>query len=69
MFSETVVFQKGILKNSTKFTGKDLCRSLFFTKVFSVFFTKVFYVFSREFCETLIWIFRKPPVAASLNFR
>ena len=33
MFWETVAFQKGILKNLTKFTGKHLCWSLFFCKV------------------------------------
>ena len=33
MFWETVAFQKSILKNLTKFTGKHLCRSLFFNKV------------------------------------
>ena len=27
------VLQKGILKNSTKFTGKHLCKSRFFNKV------------------------------------
>ena len=32
MFWETVAFQKGILKNLTKFTGKHLCYSLFLNK-------------------------------------
>ena len=33
IFSKTVAFQKGILKNKTKFTGKHLCRNMFFNKV------------------------------------
>ena len=33
VFLETVAFQKGMLKNLTKFTGKHLCRSLFFNEV------------------------------------
>ena len=31
-----VFFKKGILNNFEKFTGKHLCRSLFFNKVVSV---------------------------------
>ena len=27
-----VFYKKGVLKNSTKFTGKHLCQSLFFNK-------------------------------------
>ena len=32
MFWEAVSFQKGILKNLIKFTGQQLCQSLFFLK-------------------------------------
>ena len=52
--------KKGILRNSTEFTGKHLCRSLFFNKVeglrllLSFNFIKketLAKVFSRELCE------------------
>ena len=33
IFWETVAFQNGVLKNITKFTGKQPCRSFFFNKV------------------------------------
>ena len=45
-----VFSKKGVLRNFTKFTGKHLCQSLFFNKVF---FKKetLTQVFSCEFCE------------------
>ena len=30
-----VLYEKGVLKNVTKFTGKQLCQSLFFNKAVS----------------------------------
>ena len=38
--------KKGLLRNFTKFTGKQLCQSLFFNKV-----ADLTQVFSCEFCE------------------
>ena len=40
-----VFCKKGVLRNFTKFTGKHLCRSLFFKK------ETLAQVFSCEFCE------------------
>ena len=51
-----VLCKKGVLKNSTKFTGKHLCQSLFFDKVAGQvcnFIKKetLALMFSCEFCE------------------
>ena len=40
--------KKGVLRDFTKFTGKDLCQSLFFNKVAGL---TLALVFSCEFCE------------------
>ena len=56
--SRSEVFcQKGVLRNFAKFTGKDLCQSLFFNKVKglrpAILLKKksLVHVFSCEFCE------------------
>ena len=41
--------EKGVFKNFAKFTGKHLCYSLFFNKVFKK--ETLAQVFSCEFCE------------------
>ena len=67
--------KKGVLRNFVKFTGKQLCQSLFFSKVatlkpVTLFLKKALaQVFSFEFCEISKNTFlHKPPlVAASVN--
>ena len=61
------------LKNFAKFTGKDLCQSLFFNKVADLrpFFIKketLAQIFSCEFCEISrnTFSYRTPLVAASV---
>ena len=51
-----VFFKKGVLRNFTKFTGKHLCQSLFFSQVLSC-----------EFCEICknTFFYRTPPVTTS----
>ena len=60
-----VFCKKGVFKNFTKFTGKNLCQSFFFNKVnFSIKFIKkesLAQVFSVNFALFL----RTPPVATS----
>ena len=72
--SHTVVFCKNdVLRNFAKFTGKRLCKSLFFNKVAGLgpasFIKKetLAQVFSCEFCEFSknTFSYRTPPVAAS----
>ena len=55
------------IKNFKKFTGKHLCQSLFFNKVFIKKETLA-QVFSCKFCETSKNTFscRTPPVAATI---
>ena len=60
--------KKGVLRNFSKFTGKHLCKRLFFNKVAGL--SKKEYlaqVFSCEFCELSksTCFYRTPPVAAS----
>ena len=43
-----VFCKKSVLKNFAKFTGKHICQSLFFNKVF-FFFKKTF--FAERFCK------------------
>ena len=69
-----VLCKKGVLKNSTKFTGKHLCQSLFFNKVAglrpaSLLKKRLWHVFSCEFCEAFknTFFHRTPPVAASVK--
>ena len=60
--------RKGVLRNFAKFTGNNLCQSLFFNKVADLKKETLAQVFSCEFCEifkdTFFW--RTPPVAASV---
>ena len=66
-----VFCKKDVLKNLTKFTGKDLCQSLFFNKIagLSNFIKKetLEQVLSCEFCEISknTFSYRTPPMAAS----
>ena len=66
-----VFCKKGVPRNFAKFTGKDLCQSLFSNKVASNFIKKetLAQVFSCQFCETskntfltehLWWLFLYP---------
>ena len=63
--------KKGALKDFSKFTGKQLCQSLFFSKDTSLtFFIKketLVQEFFCEFCEVFkgIFFYRTPPVVAS----
>ena len=46
-----VLFEKSVLKHFTKFTGKHLCQSLFFNKVFFLInFTKK-EAYGTDVCE------------------
>ena len=54
--------KKDFLKNFVKFTGKHLCRSIFFNKVAGFRPLTLTQVFSCEFCEIFQ---RTPQVAAS----
>ena len=61
--------KKGVFKNFTKFTGKHLCKSLFF-KVTDFNFIKkeiLAQLLSCEFCEIFLknFFYRTPPVPAS----
>ena len=54
--------RKGVLRNLAKFTGKDLCQSLFFNKVSglrpaTLLKKRLAQVFSCEFCEIFKNIF------------
>ena len=64
-----VFCKKGVFKNFTKFTGKNLCQSFFFNKVnFSIKFIKkesLAQVFFCEFCIISKNTCRTPPVASS----
>ena len=73
-----VFYEKGVLRNFAKFTGKHLCQSLFFNKVAGAayhFIKKktLAQVFFCEFCEISknTFFYRTPLVAASIlvNFR
>ena len=61
-------YKKGVLRNSTKFTEKRLCQSLFFNKVAGLRLKKatLAQVFSCELCEISknTFSYRTPPVAA-----
>ena len=53
---QLVLYEKGVLKNFTEFTGKHLCQSLFFNKIAGLSQQLIknealAQVFSREFCE------------------
>ena len=69
-----VFCKKGVLRNCAKFTGKPLCRRLFFNKVAGLRPATLIkkktlaQVFSREFCEISknIFFYRTPPMTASL---
>ena len=54
--------KKGVLRNFAKFTGKDLCQSLFFNKK-----ETLAQVFSCEFCDIFknTFFHKTPLVAAS----
>ena len=54
--------KKGVLRNSTKFTGNHSCQSLFFNKVAGHFVKKetLAQVFSYNFCETSKNTFGRP---------
>ena len=58
-----VLYNKGVLRNLAKFTGKQLCQSFFFNK------ETLTQVFSCEFCEISRnnFFYRTPLVAASSN--
>ena len=70
-----VFCKKGFLRNFAKFTGKNLCQSLFFNKVAGAcnFIKKetLAQVSSCEFCEISknTFCYRTPPVAASVSCR
>ena len=55
--------KKGVLENLAKFTGKQLCESLFFNKVAGGTLAQLF---SCEFCQIFknTFFYRTPPVAA-----
>ena len=55
-----VFYKKGVLRNFAKFTGKQLCQSLFIKK------ETLAQVFSCEFCKISkhTFSYRTPPVAA-----
>ena len=68
--------KKGVLENCTKFTGENLCQSLFLNEVAGLrrpvtLFKKeaLAQVFSCEFCEISknTFLHRTPLVAASAN--
>ena len=73
--SPEVFCKKGVLRNSAKFTGEQLCQSLFFNKVAGfrplvcnfIYKETVAQVFSCEFCEISknAFSYRTPLVAAS----
>ena len=56
--------KKDVPRTFAKFTGKQLCQSLFFNKVADLS------LFSSEFCEISknSFSYRTPPVAASERF-
>ena len=58
------VLKKGVLKKFAKFTGKNLCQSLFFNKVAGLSLAQVFFC---EVCEIFknIFLYRTPPKAGS----
>ena len=57
--------EKGVLKDSTKFTGKHPCQSLFFNKVAGLrLWHRCFPVTCEIFKNT--YFYRTPPVAASV---
>ena len=60
-----VFCKKDVLRNFTKFTGKDLYQSLFFNKVIKK--ETLAQVFFCEFCKISknTFFYRIPPVAAS----
>ena len=71
-----VFCKKGVLENCTKFTGENLCQSLFLNEVAGLrrpatLFKKeaLAQVFSCEFCEISknTFLHRTPLVAASAN--
>ena len=69
-----VFFEKGVLRNFAKFTGKNLCQSLFFNKVADaacnfIQTETLAQVFSCEFCEISknASFYRTPLVAASVR--
>ena len=65
-----VFYQKGVLRNFRKFTGKHWCQNLFFHKVVGHFIKKeiLAQLFSCEFCEISKnnFFHRTPLVAASI---
>ena len=54
-----VFCKKGIVKNFAKLTGKQLCQSLFFNKIWHVFFPVNFAKFlgAPVFIKRLWWLF------------
>ena len=67
-----VAYEKGVLNNFTKFTGKHMCQSLsFLIKLEAFLIEKVTLsqVFSCEFRENFknTSFYRTPPVAASVG--
>ena len=48
-----VFYKKGVFKNFTKFTGDELCRSVFFNKVEGWRSEATLQMFSCKFCEIL----------------
>ena len=60
--------KKSVLRNSAKFTGKDLCKSLFFNKVATLLKNRLWHrcfpVIFAKFLRTL-YFYRTSPVAAS----
>ena len=68
-----VFCEKGVIKNSTKFTGKNLCLSLFFNKVADLRLATLLKkrlqrCFSVNFAKTTFF-YRTPPVAATNECR
>ena len=64
---QEVFCKKGALRNFSKFTGKHLCQSLFFSKIAGFRPETLAQVFSCEFCKTSknTFSYRTPWVAAS----
>ena len=64
-----VIYKKGALRNSAEFTGKQLCQSFFFNKVYNFFKKETLaQVLSYEFYKISMNTFpyRTPPVVASV---
>ena len=62
--------RKDVLRNFAKFTGKHLCQSLFFNKVFNFIKKETLaQVYSCEFCEISksTFFYRTPLLAASVS--